>query len=127
VKGFVSRPVLVLVLSLAIAGSGGTLPLATAASKPQVIEISLKEFDILPREVLAKPGAVTFVVKNVGAIEHDFVVEDANGKAVARIAVISPGKQEDVQAVLRPGLYTTLCSLPGHKDAGMKGLLKVQD
>lgn len=106
---------------------GIALPGVSAPAKPQVVEVFLREFEILPKEIAAKPGAITFLVKNLGVIEHDFVVEDGNGKAVAKIAVISPGKQDEVQAVIKPGLYSVFCSLPGHKEAGMKGLLKVQD
>ncbi|MDR5694576.1 MAG: cupredoxin domain-containing protein [Armatimonadota bacterium] len=123
------RRLLYILLSLnLLCAVGFTSPGATAPpGKPKVVEVVVREFEIVPKEIAVKPGEVLFVVRNTGAIEHDFAIEDAAAKSVARIAVIPPGKQEELRVALRPGLYTVLCTLPGHKDAGMKGMLNVQD
>jgi|FLYL01.1.fsa_nt_gi uncharacterized cupredoxin-like copper-binding protein len=96
------------------------------AAKTPVVEVTVREFEIIPTDMAVKPGEVLFVVRNVGVIEHDFVIEDAAGKTAATIAVIGPGKTEELRVILRPGRYAVLCSLPGHKDAGMKATLTVQ-
>lgn len=65
-------------------------------------------------------------MRNEGAIEHNFVVEDGAKAKVAEIAVVEAGQTLQTHAVLRPGTCTFFCSLPGHREAGMAGTLKVQ-
>lgn len=89
------------------------------------VELSAKEFLYEPKEATAQPGPVRFVVRNVGAIEHNFVLEDPAGKKVAEIAVIEPGTTAQVTATVSPGAYTIACTLPGHRQAGMVAALKV--
>ncbi len=106
--------------ALALTGPG------LAAPAPTRIEIKAREFAFDPKEVSARPVEVIFVVKNEGSIEHNFVIEDANRRTVAQIAVIEAGKTEELKVTLRPGTFTIACNLPGHKDAGMIGTLRVQ-
>ncbi len=89
------------------------------------MQLSAKEFLYEPKEVSTASGSVLFVVRNEGAIEHNFVLEDAVGKKVAEIAVIEPGTTAEVTATLTPGAYTIVCTLPGHRQAGMVATLKV--
>jgi len=105
---------------MAIAGRG------LAAPAPVRIEVKAREFLFDPKELSARPVEVTFAVKNEGSIEHNFIIEDANRRTVAQIPVIEVGKTEELKVTLRPGTYTIACNLPGHKDAGMIGTLKVQ-
>ena len=72
-----------------------------------------------------RAGNATFVVRNTGAIEHNFIVETQTGQSLARIANIEVGKTEEVAADLRPGTYPMVCNLPGHKEAGMVGTITV--
>ncbi len=113
---------ILLVLSAAVAITTSGL----AAPAPARIEIKAREFAFDPKEVSARPVEVTFVVKNEGSIEHNFVIEDATRRTVAQIAVIEVGKTEELKVTLRPGAYAIVCNLPGHKDAGMIGTLRVQ-
>jgi uncharacterized cupredoxin-like copper-binding protein len=107
-------------------GLGGALSLMHAGhSAPHSIELSAREFLFDPREVTARIGEVAFVVKNQGAIEHDFVLEDGGGKTVAQIAIIEPGQTVEVKAAVQAGTYTIYCSLPGHREAGMVATLRV--
>ncbi len=66
------------------------------------------------------------LVRNEGQIEHNFLLDDAAGKHLVEMASILPGKAEQERVVLRPGRYPFYCNLPGHKDAGMAGMLTVQ-
>jgi uncharacterized cupredoxin-like copper-binding protein len=70
-------------------------------------------------------GAVTFNFTNDAGIEHDFVIEDADGNEVARTDVISSGTAS-TEADLQPGEYTFYCSVDGHREGGMEGPLTVQ-
>ena len=109
-------PILTLV---AIAGHS---PVARADS---VIDVVASEFKFQPTDITAEEGVVTFIVRNAGVIEHNFVVELPSGEAVARIPNIEVGKTEQVSAALAPGSYRTVCALPGHKEAGMVGTLSI--
>ncbi len=105
----------------------GTVAVSLAGpAAPRTILIKAREFVFEPKEVTLRAGEVTFDIKNEGAIEHNFVIEDSTQKRVAQIAVIDAGKTEDLKVTLRAGTYALICNLPGHKDAGMTGTLRVQ-
>jgi uncharacterized cupredoxin-like copper-binding protein len=65
-------------------------------------------------------------VKNGGAIEHNFVLEDQAKKRQAAIPIVEPAETLEVRASLQPGTYLIYCSIPGHKEAGMVATLHVQ-
>jgi uncharacterized cupredoxin-like copper-binding protein len=84
------------------------------------------EFFFAPKEVSVAPGETTFTVQNGGAIEHNFVVENAGGKHLAEIPVIEPGQTLETKATIPSGIYTIYCGLPGHREAGMVATLSVR-
>ena len=99
--------------------------LAAPAAGPKVL-LKAREFLFEPKEVTVRAGEITFEIKNEGSIEHNFIIEDSGKKKVAEIAVIDAGKTDDVKATLRSGTYAFACTLPGHREAGMHGTLRVQ-
>lgn len=104
----------------------GRSVLAAPAPSPRPVLMKAREFVFDPKEVTVRAGEVTFEVKNEGSIEHNFLIEDVNRRTLAQIPIIEPGKTEDVKVTIRPGTYPIVCSLPGHKEAGMTGTLRVQ-
>jgi uncharacterized cupredoxin-like copper-binding protein len=75
----------------------------------------------LSKSSLAKPGTVTFELKNVGHIVHDFSI---GGK---QTPLIQPGQTAKLTvAFSRAGKYPYLCTVPGHAAAGMKGVFTVR-
>ena len=78
------------------------------------------EFKFLVSKRLVPHGAVTFAVTNAGTLPHNFKI---NGKATKLL----PGGQSQNLTVIfpKPGKYAYLCTLTGHADAGMKGILTV--
>lgn len=92
---------------------------APAAPAPsgdtQAIEVVMSEFkfDLTPAEVRA--GKVRFALKNTGAVEHSFVIEDV-GKGTEHIR---PGQEAALEVELAPGTYTVICDVAGHREAGM--------
>ncbi len=95
-------------------GPGGTLQLAASPT-----EIA---FDTT--ELTSRPGEVTIDFDNPAAIEHDVAIEQ-EGKEIAKSELITEGKTA-VSADLAPGTYTFLCTVPGHAEAGMQGVLTVR-
>ena len=111
------------ILLLAIGVTLGSTHWGRAA--PASIALKAKEFLYEPKETTAQAGEIVFVVKNDGAIEHNFVLQDAAQKTLAAVAVIEPGTLAQVKAVLTPGTYNIICSLPGHREAGMVATLRI--
>ncbi len=110
-----------LLLSLAVAAA------TPGAPAPSALELRALEFRFILRDPVVRAGEVTILVRNEGQIEHNFLLDDGAGKHLAEMASILPGKAEQERVVLRPGRYPFYCNLPGHKDAGMVGMLTVQE
>jgi uncharacterized cupredoxin-like copper-binding protein len=73
----------------------------------------------------AKAGKVTIVMSNPSnsGLAHGIAIQ---GQGVnARGPIVSPGKTSSVTATLKKGMYTYYCPVPGHRQAGMQGMLKV--
>jgi outer membrane protein assembly factor BamB len=103
-------------------GSGGTGTTApSTSSKGTAIQVQAGEFFFkLSAQSASKPGTVTFAVKNVGHVAHDFRI---NGK---QTPLIQPGGTANLAvAFTKSGKYPYLCTVPGHAAAGMKGVFTV--
>jgi uncharacterized cupredoxin-like copper-binding protein len=103
-------------------GSGGSGSAAPSTStKGTAIQVQGGEFFFrLSTKSLAKPGTVTFVFKNIGHVAHDFQI---NGK---QTPLIQPGQTANlVVSFTNNGKYPYLCTVPGHAEAGLKGVFTV--
>jgi uncharacterized cupredoxin-like copper-binding protein len=106
----------------------GTLaltPLANARtdrSAATTVQVQGGEFFFkLSTKSIAKPGKVTFVFKNIGHVLHDFKI---SGK---QTALLQPGKTAKLVVTFKKkGKFTYLCTVPGHAQAGMKGVFTVR-
>ena len=72
----------------------------------------------------SKPGEVTIDFSNPATIEHNVAVEKG-GKVLAESDTITKG-ETSVTVDLEAGSYTYVCTVPGHEEAGMKGVLAVK-
>jgi uncharacterized cupredoxin-like copper-binding protein len=122
--------VLVLVLALGAALAAA----ASAGGNAATVTVKLKEFTLVPTPKMAKAGEVTFVVKNVGKLEHEMVVIRTNAapgkvpvnakgrasekRAVGEVGSVRPGQTKKTTLTLAAGRYVLLCNLPGHYKAG---------
>ena len=74
----------------------------------------------LSTKSIAKPTKVTFVFMNIGSVPHDFRI---NGKTTP---LTQPGKTAKlVITFTKKGKFPYLCTVPGHAQAGMKGVFTV--
>src|SRR5512146_1498364 len=103
------------------AGGGGT---SAASGGGATVKVTEKEFSISPKDVTAAPGKITFQIKNTGAVAHDITVM-VNGAPQASPLVQPGGSETWTVTIDAPGTYDMYCSVPGHKEAGMNGTLKV--
>ncbi len=122
------------VLFLAACGSAAAPTLRT--------EVSATELSFTPTQVTAKVGQpITVSFANVGAVEHDWAVMNlparevhASGEAhtdhdeaapEVHVAAKPGGRAELTFTPDEAGRYTIVCTVPGHADAGMMGMLTV--
>jgi plastocyanin len=73
----------------------------------------------------AKAGKVTIDFVNPQALTHDVVIEDSSGEEVAATKLIGEG-EDSTTAELEAGEFTFFCSVPGHREAGMEGVLSTK-
>jgi plastocyanin len=71
----------------------------------------------------AKAGTVTITLANSSPVEHNVTV--AQGGAVSGATPTFVGGSRTLTLTLKAGTYTFYCSVPGHRQAGMEGTLKV--
>jgi uncharacterized cupredoxin-like copper-binding protein len=69
----------------------------------------------------AKPGKLTFVMKNLAGIQHDIALK-GDGKG----PVVGKGGTSRFSTTVKPGKFEFYCSVPGHEAGGMKGTLTVR-
>lgn len=98
----------------ATGGPGGTLELA--ADPVQLL------FD--KTELTSKPGEVTIDFTNPSAVPHDVAILDGE-EELAKSDLIAES-ETSVSAELAPGSYQFICTVPGHAEAGMQGVLTVR-
>jgi uncharacterized cupredoxin-like copper-binding protein len=138
------RNVLLVVASLILLSACSAAPAEPATE----VTVEMSDFTYNPASITVLAGQpVTFTVKNIGNIEHDFVVEKidattnlvqdsgseahhAHGAEQNYDLHVSAGAGETSVfqlTVAEPGTYKVFCSVEGHEAAGMVGELIVVD
>jgi uncharacterized cupredoxin-like copper-binding protein len=114
-------------LLLSACGGGGSGGATTAATSPETtvagmeITVTATEFKFDPENLEVPAGTpVTITLVNRGVIEHDFTIEELGIHILAQ-----PGEIVSETFTFDAGEYHVLCSIPGHHEAGMMGLLTV--
>lgn len=103
---------------LAPAALGSRAPSAHSAAT--TVNVTATEFKFALRPTSARPGTVTFRVRNAGKVPHNFKIAGKKTKN------LQPKKRGTLQVRLKKGSYTYLCTIPGHADSGMKGRFRVR-
>ena len=127
-------PKLLLSLVALVVAAVVVSPIGATPAKT-LVKVQLKEFKVLPSPLTAKRGAVSFSVKNIGKVDHEFIVLKTNtapaklpvkgSKAVetgriGRVGPLKPGTSKNLNLTLTSGKYVLLCNLPGHYQAGQR-------
>jgi uncharacterized cupredoxin-like copper-binding protein len=111
--------------TLALATALAAVLAAAALAKPShtsgtTIQVKGGEFFFKLSASSAPHGTTTFRFKNVGHVAHDFKIA---GKQTPNI---QPGKTTTLVVKLtEPGKYPFSCTVPGHAQAGMRGVFTV--
>jgi uncharacterized cupredoxin-like copper-binding protein len=126
---------LVALLVLAAVGTATVSAVAAFAlvGGPTTVKVTMKEWGIAPVPGKVKAGKVTFVIKNVGHLNHEFLVlrtKTAAGKLrvkgttavvsglVGKVSQFKPGATRTITVTLTAGHYALICNLPAHYKAG---------
>jgi plastocyanin len=75
------------------------------------------------KQLSAKAGKVTVDFSNASPVEHDVAI--AQGSSVAGQTPVFTGGSKTLTVTLEPGTYNFYCTVPGHRQAGMEGMLTV--
>jgi FtsP/CotA-like multicopper oxidase with cupredoxin domain len=111
-----------LALLLAACQATPEQPPASTSRGADEIRVIAREWTLEPARLALPAGRpVTLVLENRGQVEHDLTIPALNLKLVAR-----PGQSARATVTAeQPGDYDLLCSIPGHKEAGMTGSVTV--
>lgn len=108
-----------------VAGCGGDdgeeLPAVEGPTSPNV-ELRATEMSYDPEQVAVQAGEVEVVLHNEGSMLHDVRIEDE-----PLLVEANAGETATEQVTLEPGSYQYFCSVPGHREAGMEGVLEVRE
>lgn len=96
----------------------------SSAVEAQKITVVGSEFAFTPSKITLKkgqPAEITF--KNTGKFPHNLTIADLSVKT----NTIQPGQQDTVTFTPdKTGQFAFTCTVPGHADKGMKGILTVE-
>jgi plastocyanin len=107
---------------------GGGAPAGGAAPAPATIDLTSPEDGSLvfdPESLEAAPGTITLAYDNPSAVPHSVAIQDEEDQVLAESDVVSQALTE-ATADLVPGSYIYFCTVPGHRESGMEGVLTVQ-
>lgn len=124
-----------------MAGGGAAMMSGGAVGEPspagtQTVMVTLGDMWVRPSMSTVKAGKVTFVARNVGAAEHELMVEpmpikfDKPGQptedaAIGMIEEMGHMGTGRMTLQLKPGKYELFCNVSGHYAAGQHTVLTV--
>jgi len=118
-----------------------TASAADTTSSGRAVSVALIEWKLLPAQINVRAGRVTFLVRNDGTMDHEFLVLHSDrhhhslkvkgGKAVetgrlGEIPRIPSGTSRRITLKLPPGRYVMLCNMLGHYQAGQYAALRAR-
>lgn len=107
------------------ASSGTSTPVTASGTIEIVATDEAGQFRFSPDRIEVAAGQqVTVRVVNRGASAHDFAVPDLG----VETGLIDPGQEKTITftAPSNPGEYRFICTVPGHEQLGMHGVLAVR-
>jgi plastocyanin len=114
----------------------GAVPTRRIDPRRRGLDVGFGEFAIALEADEIRPGPVTFVIRNGGALVHGFEIEaedddgdnsgSGNGELKLEGPEFGPGDTVRVTADLPPGVYELECFVGDHDDRGMRATLVVR-
>ena len=129
------------VLVALLAGCSDSDGAGAPADDVQRVTVEMAELTYEPMRLSVEAGRpVEVTVRNVGTTDHDFVVAGLRAKDIKRVTaghgghgggdeIVGHAKPKQTVTVrftpLATGDFEIFCSLPGHREGGMVGVLTV--
>ena len=116
-------PIVAFLVAMAAAAAPACAAAGPAATPKKVTTVTVNEYEYgfkLSRKTVPA-GKVTFLMRNTGAIVHNF---DLIG--VKSGAFLVSGQRASMTVTLKRGEYTYVCSVKYHAAQGMQGTLYVK-
>jgi plastocyanin len=119
------KRILSLIAVLAVAATTVFTVVAYAGSnrtaKTVTVTVTIKNYRFKLSQASAPAGKVTFKVKNLDSVKHDFKI------AGKKTPLLGKNKSNSFTVTLKKGKkYTYICTVPTHAAAGMKGIFKAR-
>ena len=141
--GHRGRARVALALAAAISSAGLLAITASPAdtASGSAVSVALVEWKLLPGQATVRAGRVTFVVRNEGTMDHEFLVLRSDrhhhslkvkgGQAVetgrlGEIPKIPAGTSKRITLKVPRGKYIMLCNMLGHYQAGQYASLRAR-
>lgn len=116
----------VLALIAASCGDEGEEPLGADPHGPHpagnTVQVVAEDIGFAHDAFHATAGTVLVRYKNDGKMSHTLVVEGIDG---FKLEVASNDDTAQGAVELEPGTYTIYCDVPGHREVGMEGELRI--
>jgi plastocyanin len=119
-------------LAIAVQAPGSGKPAVEKAGKLQIEANPAGQLAYTTTKATATPGAVTITMANMSGVSHNIAIEPgASGASTASKPLLGASQfitkgSTSITVKLKPGTYTFFCQAPGHRAAGMYGILTVK-
>jgi hypothetical protein len=115
------------VLAAVLSCGATTAGEASTRSAPSRLLVSGQEYSLTLSRGSVRRGPALIQFLNRGEDPHDLRLRRIGATAARTVSApeLAPGRLVDLEVRLRPGRYRLWCSLPGHRQRGMRALLTV--
>jgi plastocyanin len=118
-------------LASAVEAPGAGKPAVETAGKLSLAASPSGQLAYVTSKATATAGAVTVEMPNTSGVSHNIAIESGSGGATGSGAPLGASQfttkaTASVNVKLKAGIYTFFCQAPGHRAAGMFGVLTVK-
>lgn len=113
---------------LTACGSSEETPTAPEQDVTADYEIVMNDMRFEPAVISGAPGeTLEILLRNTDTVVHDFTVDDLDGESTQ--IELQPRQELSFSLNLpdEPGEWEFYCSIPGHRQLGMVGVIQVQE
>jgi plastocyanin len=107
------------------ASGASSTPAQTSGEALQLAANPSGQLSYSTTSLTANTGKFTIDFTNHSPLPHNLTIALSNGKVLGATPTFNGGTRA-LTLNLTPGRYTFYCSLPGHRSAGMQGVLLVR-
>ena len=92
--------------------------------------VGMTEFAFEPKDLTVRQGE-TITAETTGGTVHNLTIEEGPdpekpSNELAATPDVQPGDSAQLTVDLEPGEYALVCTVPGHREQGMIGTIKVE-